>query len=112
MQKQYRMKKNGQFRYVYRKGKSAGAKEISLVYVRAAKLQVGFCVSKKVGNAVVRNKVKRRLRAAFAYHIKELENGFYVINARPCAAQASFAALQRSMRYLFKKQLLLKGEGK
>ena len=65
MQKEYRIRKNGQFQYVYRKGSAAGAKEMTLLYIKAPRLQVGFSVSKKVGIAVVRNRVKRRLRAAF-----------------------------------------------
>ena len=108
MQKQYRIRKNGQFQYVYRKGKGMSAREISLIYVRAAKLQVGFSVSKKVGDAVTRNKVKRRLRECFRSQLPKLKNGFYVFSARPGAAQADFGTLYRSMRYLLKKQQLYK----
>lgn len=49
-------------------------------------LQVGFSVSKKVGNAVTRNKVKRRLRECFRPHLGDVKNGLYVIVARPSAA--------------------------
>ena len=45
MQKEYRLRKNGQFRYVYRKGKSSGSREIVLNFVRAPKMLVGFAVS-------------------------------------------------------------------
>ena len=78
MQKAYRIRKNGQFHYVFRKGKSMGTHLLSLVYVRAGKLQVGFAVNKKVGHAVVRNRVKRRLRECFRQQIPSLKNGFYV----------------------------------
>ena len=108
MQKKYRIRKNGQFQYVYRKGKNTGAKEIALVYVRAGKLQVGFSVSKKVGNAVTRNKIKRRLKEMFRLQIPSLVNGFYVVVARPSATSATYQTLNKSLRYLLNKQGLYK----
>ena len=106
MQKQYRIRKNSQFQYVYRKGKSLPAREIVLLYVKASRLQVGFSVSKKVGNAVVRNKVKRRLRACFRNQLPRLKKGFYIVAARTSAADATYASLDRSLKYLLNKQHL------
>lgn len=103
MQKAYRIRKNGQFHYVFRKGKSMGTYLLSLVYVRAGKLQVGFAVNKKVGHAVVRNRVKRRLRECFRQQIPSLKNGFYVFVARPEAADATYWQLEQAMRSLLKR---------
>ena len=103
MQKAYRIRKNGQFHYVFRKGKSMGTHLLSLVYVRAGKLQVGFAVNKKVGHAVVRNRVKRRLRECFRQQIASLKNGFYVFVARPEAANATYRQLEQAMRSLLKR---------
>lgn len=103
MQKAYRIRKNGQFHYVFRKGKSMGTLLLSLVYVRAGKLQVGFAVNKKVGHAVVRNRVKRRLRECFRQQIPSLKNGFYVFVARPEAADATYWQLEQAMRSLLKR---------
>ena len=103
MQKAYRIRKNGQFHYVFRKGKRMGTHLLSLVYVRAGKLQVGFAVNKKVGHAVVRNRVKRRLRECFRQQIPSLKNGFYVFVARPEAADATYWQLEQAMRSLLKR---------
>jgi ribonuclease P protein component len=71
-------------------------------------LKVGFSVSKKVGKAVTRNKVKRRLRECFRPYLGDVKTGLYVVVARPAAAQAAFDVLQKDMRYLLKKQGVLK----
>ena len=79
MQKAYRIRKNGQFHYVFRKGKSMGTHLLSLVYVRAGKLQVGFAVNKKVGHAVVRNRARRVIRAAYAEVYPALRGGYDIV---------------------------------
>ena len=92
--------------------RSYACRELLLLFVRGSKLQVGFSVSKKVGKAVVRNRVKRRLREAFSPQIPNLKCGQYVFVAREAAARADFAHLQRSMCYLLRKQGLYREEAK
>lgn len=60
---------------------------------------VGFVVSKAVGNAVVRNKVKRRLRAVLSQHVDELTPGsLLVVRALPSSADAEFKVLAGDVR--------------
>ena len=108
MERRYRLSKNGQFQYVYRKGKSAACKDLVMLCAKSRRMQVGFSVSKKVGNAVVRNRTKRRLRECFRPYIGDVKTGLYVFVARPSAALATYASLQKSMRYLLKKQGMLR----
>ncbi|RRD46126.1 ribonuclease P protein component [Tessaracoccus sp. OH4464_COT-324] len=88
-----RLKSPADFRGCFREGKAAAARMV-VVHVRRPATQnplevtrVGFVVSKKVGNAVQRNRVKRRLR-----HIaRELRSPFVadvVVRALPGAATA------------------------
>ncbi len=103
MEKRYRLKSNGAFRYVYKKGRSAGCRYLVLYRAKSREKQVGFSVSKKLGNAVTRNLVKRRLRECFRPLLGDVKNGLYVIVARPSAAGATFRELQRDTLLLLRK---------
>ncbi|MEU5154762.1 ribonuclease P protein component [Glycomyces sp. NPDC021274] len=60
--------------------------------------RAGFVVSKAVGNAVARNKVKRRLRHAVAAELPHWPPGTdVVVRATPRAAERDFAQLQRDL---------------
>ena len=57
---------------------------------------VGFVVSKAVGNAVVRNRVKRRLRAVVSHRIDQLpQGGRLVVRALPGSAGVDSTVLER-----------------
>lgn len=108
MQKQYKISKSGTFRYVYRKGKTLSTSCLMLSYIRAGRLQAGFSVSKKVGNAVTRNLVKRRLRESFRQKILLLQRGYYVFSAKPAAAKASYQDLNKQIDELLLRLRLFK----
>lgn len=56
--------------------------------------RVGFIVSRAVGNAVTRNRVKRRLRAQMSNRLDQLGAGWaVVVRALPPSARSSSAAL-------------------
>ena len=60
-------------------------------------VQVGFTVSKAVGNAATRNRVKRRLRHLTREHLQALDGlpgrAALLVRALPAAADASYVAL-------------------
>ena len=67
----------------------------------------GVVVSKKVGNAVIRNLVKRRVRAAVAHWLPRLLGGKdYVIIMNPPAAEAPYQLLDNALENAFRDQRL------
>ena len=106
MQSVYRLKKNSQFNFTYKKGKSIACRNLVLVYARtnSVTLKVGFSISKKIGNSVVRNKIKRRLREAFKKHIPMLKQEYnYIFIARKPICEDDFKTISSSVNYLLKK---------
>ena len=70
--------------------------------------RVGFVTSKRVGGAVVRNRVRRRLREIVRRHQHDLRAGFWmVVIARPAAARAAYRALEDEWLRLAKRAFIL-----
>lgn len=68
--------------------------------------RVGFVVSRAVGNAVVRNRVKRRLRHLAREHLRSLPgSAVLVVRALPAAADASGPELARDLESCLRRCL-------
>ncbi len=104
------IKENREFMFLYRKGESYCA-DCLVIYVRKNKnrgLRLGITATKKIGKAVIRNKVKRRIRESFSANADKLPPCYdIIIVARSKAACSSYAELNSAMRYLFHKAGLL-----
>jgi ribonuclease P protein component len=102
----YRLKRSKDFARARRYGHSAGTPLLALYVLctRTPELRIGFSVSKKVGKAVQRNRVKRLMREAVRPHVLELQPGQdLVFIARPPAAEASLAQVAESTSYVLHK---------
>ena len=109
LNKANRLNKHGSFAYVYRKGKRIQEPDVVLIFTSPAHcVRVGFSVSNKVGKAVVRNKVKRRLRSAVQNRLLSLRGCQAIVLAKPSAADKSFEVLSGEVERLFYKAELLK----
>lgn len=68
---------------------------------------VGFTASKKVGNAVMRNKAKRRLRALFIQHSDVLKSGTYIFVAKNGLDSINFDEIKKDFLYTLRKLSLI-----
>ena len=108
MQKEQRLRKSKDFATVWREGRSWSDRLLVLI-ARPNGLEItrfGFSVGKRLGNAVKRNKVKRRLREAA--RLANVQDGWdLVLIARKDASEADYHGLNRSMGGLLKRARIL-----
>ena len=92
------VKENYEFRRIYRKGKSAVSPQL-VIYCqrnRRGHSRLGVSVSTKLGCAVVRNRVRRRLRELYRLHKAELIPGYdLIVVARVRAVDMPYAKLEK-----------------
>lgn len=104
MQKIYRLTRNSSFNYVFKHGVKYRNYLLSLYCLKAGSIKVGISVSKKVGNSVVRSKVKRRIKEAFRLLIPELKGSYnFVVVAMDTCAEAVYADINDALTRLLKK---------
>lgn len=114
----YRLKKNNEFKAVYRRGKSL-ANNLLVLYIypdkknklndKSAYNKVGISVSKKVGNSVVRSRSKRLITESYRLNQDDIKSGYdFVFIARTAIKGKTFFQVEDSMKKLFKKAGLYK----
>ncbi|WML55445.1 ribonuclease P protein component [Neobacillus sp. PS3-12] len=106
MKKELRVKKNKDFQEAFKKGRSFANRQF-VVYVLQKEGQtsfrIGLSVSKKLGNAVTRNQIKRYIRQA-VFEVKESmqQDLDYVIIARKPLVEMDFFELKKSLTHVLK----------
>lgn len=95
------------FQNVFKKGKKFGNRHFQFYYVKNRKNanRLGIIVSKKVSKkAVVRNRIKRRIREAYRLNESRFRTGYdMIIIAKKRCAEDSYQDLSRSLNHLFYK---------
>ncbi|SEO40508.1 ribonuclease P protein component [Amphibacillus marinus] len=112
MKKAYRLKSNDEFQLVFKQGKSFANRQLVLYYLPKkdqSHFRFGLSVSKKVGNAVVRNRIKRYLRQALLEMNDKIVHSYdYVIIARMPTKDIDFHQMKKSLTHVLFKSHLLK----
>lgn len=116
----YRLKKNFEFKFVYRRGKSV-ANELLVMYMFKNKRnkdnekipynRLGVSVSKKVGNSVVRSRSKRLISESFRLNYNCMLKGYdFIFIARNPIVDKNYFDVEKSMMNLIKKAGLYNNE--
>jgi len=105
------LKKNHEFRRLYSKGKTAASHNIALYYRKNGTSfnRLGITVSTKIGNAVQRNYIRRRLKEIYRLNEHKLCAGYdMVIVARHRSRYAGYYDLEHDFLTLCKKGFMVK----
>ncbi|WP_088008309.1 ribonuclease P protein component [Indiicoccus explosivorum] len=105
MNKHQRIKKSQEFQRVFKKGKSFANRQFIIYVYRTGQpeFRIGLSVSKKIGNAVTRNRIKRYIRQVFLEMKEEVrQDADYVIIARKQAADLDFHETKKSLQHVLK----------
>ncbi len=118
MKRQYSLKGRKQFKEIYRKGKKVRGKGIRIFvlrnpecsnYIRDSKsgesgIRIGVTIDRKVGNAVIRNRLKRRMRSIVCELLNEIgKDNWIAIRPGIDALDYNYEELKNNIRQLLKK---------
>lgn len=105
--KRVRLLRSKDFRKVYDEGSRFSSPVFAAFCLRGADSagpRIGFTVPRALGKAVVRNRIKRRLREAVRYFLDRLNPQWsIVINPRRKALDAPFGEIRREIERLFRR---------
>ena len=107
------LKKNQDFQYLYKNGKSY-ANRYLVMYVlenQSDKNRIGISVSKKVGNSVIRHRIKRLIKESYRLH-EDMFNSVLdiVVIARATAKDKNYEAIESALLHVADLHSILKRE--
>ena len=108
------LKKNHEFKRLYSKGKSAASQYVAIYCRRNGKKdnRLGVTVSTKLGGAVVRNRIRRRLKEIYRTNEDKLTVGYdIVIVARMKSRSSGFREMEASVLSLLRKLTIIPDNG-
>jgi len=111
VQKENRLARREDFNKVYRYGKSVANMQLVLYILprpQQPQFRLGVSVSKKLGNAVVRNRIRRLLKEIVRHHGDSLPGGIdLILIARKPAVDLTYQELEKCVLHVMKRASLL-----
>ena len=105
MEKAYRIKRKSDFQAIYKNGKSVANRQFVVYTYKNRDLKhfrLGISVSKKLGNAVTRNRIKRAIRENFKVHKQNIIAKDIIVIARQPAKDMNTLEIQSSLEHVLK----------
>jgi ribonuclease P protein component len=104
LKRSHSIKKNSEFREIYRTGKRKNGENLSIVFVEKESFKYGISFSKNLKPVVKRNKLKRRIKEIIRGNKTLIQKGFHiVIRCSPSSLTLSFEKLSSELNRLFKE---------
>ena len=114
MNKKHRLRKNDDFKKVYKKGKNYWNRNL-ILYIMKNGLdytRIGFSVTKKIGNSVVRNKIRRRMKEICRQNLNNIGKGYDIIFIpKKNVVDITYRDLKSAMLHILKKSNILEDIG-
>jgi len=109
-----KLKSNREFRRVYDTGKSFANKYVVIFFVKnnLDYNRVGVSATKKLGNSVLRNRTKRRIKEVYRLNVDRVKRGYDIIFlTRASAKKTNYKEIESAILHILKVSgLLKKGE--
>ena len=100
---EYRLKKQKDFDLVFNKGTRFYSKTLTLLILKSDSLKFGISLSKKHGKAVLRNRIKRLIRAAFKSYLGKISKNYYIVILPKVLQSYNFYNFEKDLGFLLKK---------
>lgn len=114
MRKSYRVKKEAEFQRVFTQGKSCANRQFVVYMIEKPNqphFRVGISVGKKIGNAVQRNWVKRRIRQSLTELKPQLKQDCdFIVIARPSVTDMAMTDIKKHLLHVLKLAHILEEE--
>ena len=105
LRKSFRVKKEKDFNAIFQEGKSVANRKFVVYRLENSEqhFRVGLSVSKKLGNAVTRNQIKRRIRHVLITHKDQIiENLDFVVIARKGVEEMNYTELEKNLLHVLR----------
>ena len=105
MKKRFRVKKEKDFNAIFQEGKSVANRKFVVYRLENSEqhFRVGLSVSKKLGNAVTRNQIKRRIRHVLITHKDQIiENLDFVVIARKGVEEMNYTEIEKNLLHVLR----------